>query len=300
MDDLPVGFLTNVLFQEGMSAFPEVVEFAASNGFSTLEIGPTYELTDQLVQTVESRRLEISDLIYCRNLLSEDAEAAAHHRNEVMRRIELAARYGIPIVTLSAGIVAQAQSEVYDNYEAIRPLPARSIESFLAVYQPIVERAEKHGVKIAFENCPLMGNWAISPYLWEQLFDRLQSPQVGLTYDPCHLSWQFMDPYEPILRFRERIFHLHAKDVEIDWQRLKDRGILTDFSWWQTRIPGWGIINWRKLLGLLAQIGYSGSISIEHEDPLFRGSIDRAKRGLLLGKGHLQEAARLIREHPPE
>jgi sugar phosphate isomerase/epimerase len=292
--NFPIGFQTNIFYWEGLHDLEAICDFAVEAGFNAVEIGPTVALEESTVRTIRDRKLAISDLIYCRNLLGADSQAAQGHRREVERRIEFAAEHEIPIVTISAGFDDRGEGETYDSYEAIRPLPERSLEPFLSVYGPLIDQAENRGVNLAIENCPIMGNWAISPYLWERLFEHVGSSRLGLTYDPCHLAWQFIDPYEPLSRFKERIFHFHAKDVEIDGDRLKDRGILTDFTWWKTRIPGWGMINWRRMLEQLQRIDYRGVISIEHEDPLFRGSIEKVKRGLREGLKYLRATQRLL------
>lgn len=151
-----------------------------------------------------------------------------------------------------------------------------------------MELAEQKNVRLAFENCPLMGNIAISPVMWREIFKRLDSNWVGLAYDPSHLVWQFIDPYMPITEFGDKIYHVHAKDTEINRDRLKECGIMTDFSWWNYRIPGHGILNWRKLINELKKAGYQGTISIEHEDPDYEGSLEVVEHGLMLGKEYLK------------
>ena len=177
---------------------------------------------------------------------------------------------------------------VKDRGNMIRRIPVRSLDQVVDVLGPLVELADRRGVKLCFENCPLMGNIAISPVMWSQLFQRLDSPCVGLAYDPSHLVWEMMDPYSPIETFADRILHFHAKDTRIDRQRLARTGILTDFSWWTYCIPGTGELDWAKLLGLLKKIGYNGTISIEHEDPAYEGSLEAVQQGLLQSKAYLE------------
>ena len=68
----------------------------------------------------------------------------------------------------------------------------------------------------------------------------------------------------------------------------KECGILTDFSWWSYRIPGHGLLDWRKLTGELEKAGYQGTVSIEHEDPDYEDSLDLVENGLILGKEYLK------------
>ena len=74
----------------------------------------------------------------------------------------------------------------------------------------------------------------------------------------------------------------------IDRERLARTGILTDFSWWAYAIPGRGELDWAKLLAALKQIGYTGTVSLEHEDALYEGSVEKVQEGLLEGKRYLE------------
>ena len=288
MKELRFGLLTNALYWAGWLSLEEIADWALEHSFSALEIGPTFPADEEEYARVLKKGLSISDLIYCRNLLDPSEEIAQKHRDEVKRRIEIAGSLGIGVVTISAGIVTSIQGKIYDHYEAIRQLPVKSVESFVEVYEPLVRLAESRGVGLAIENCPLMGNWAISPHLWENIFGILDSKSLGLAYDPSHLVWQFMDPYEPLYRFKEKLLLIHAKDTEILHSVLAEKGILTDFSWWRYRVPGWGEIDWRRFLSILGETGYDGYVSIEHEDPLLGRSVEEVKKGILMGKAHLE------------
>lgn len=279
---------TNSLAYEGMTNLANISHWAMENGYAALEIGPTVPLTEEQCESVRKESgVSYAALIYCRNFLSTDAGEAELHISELRRRIELAARLGIDIVVTSTGIDKTIEEGVYDRADSIRRTPARSLDRFLEVFYPIIELAEKLAVRIAFENCPLMGNIAISPEMWTKIFERMGSKNVGLAYDPSHLHWQFIDPYEPIKEFADRIFHFHAKDTEIDRDRLARSGFLTDFKWWQYRIPGGGELDWQRLLSALRGIGYTGYISAEHEDARYEGSLELVQEGLIKSREYL-------------
>lgn len=286
-----VGLMTNILVQEGLKDFSALAEWAEQNGFEDLEVGPTIPLDRAVYEKVMGRGgIRVSSLTYCRNFLSTDAREATLHREELRKRIVFAGELGIEKVVTSTGINKSLEEGVYDRADAIRRIPARSLDEVREVFLPLVELAEKHKVKIAFENCPLMGNIAISPVLWRRLFELLDSPNAGIAYDPSHLVWEMIDPYAPVAEFAGRIFHVHAKDAQIDRTRLAQTGILTDFSWWKYRIPGRGELHWKRLIGELRKIGYDGTISLEHEDEDYTGSLSRVKEGLLLGRACLEAA----------
>lgn len=284
-----IGFMTNFLVKKGLVHLDEIAKWAVEHGFEDLEVGPTVPMERELFERVlEDGRIKITSLTYCRNYLSTDEEEAKEHIKELKRRIAFAGELGIEKIVTSTGIDKTLEEGVYDKADAVRRIPIRSMEQFVRTFDPIVNYAEAKGVKLAFENCPLMGNIAISPVMWRELFRRIDSRQVGLAYDPSHLVWQFIDPYAPILEFKDKIIHVHAKDTEIDEERLKECGILTDFSWWRYRIPGHGRLNWSKLLGCLKASGYGGTISIEHEDPDYEETLDLVKEGLILGEAYLR------------
>lgn len=299
---MKIGFLTNAIVEQskrmGSDAFvrlEQVAQWAEERGFTDLECGPMLPLEwAQYEKVMAEGKISITALIYCRNYLSTDAREAEGHIAELKKRIEFAADLGIEKVITSTGINKSIEEGIYDRDpnvkdrgNMIRRIPARSLDQVVDVLGPLVELADRRGVKLCFENCPLMGNIAISPVMWSQIFRRLDSPCVGLAYDPSHLVWEMMDPYSPIETFADRIFHFHAKDTRIDRERLAKTGILTDFSWWSYCIPGTGELDWQKLLGLLKKIGYNGTISIEHEDPAYEGSLEAVQEGLLRSKAYL-------------
>lgn len=300
---MKIGFLTNALVEQarrsGSDAFstlPQVADWAAAHGFTDLECGPMLPLDRAAYEQVLSEgRIGISALIYCRNYLSTDPEEAAQHLAALRERIEFAGALGIDKVVTSTGIDKSVVEGLYDRDPAlrdrgnlIRRIPAQSLDRVVDLFGPLVELAEKNNVRLCFENCPLMGNIAISPVLWKKIFERLPSDHLGLAYDPSHLVWEMIDPYTPLLEFKDKIFHVHAKDTAIDRVKLARTGILTDFSWWSYRIPGRGELDWRQLLGQLIAEGYDGTISLEHEDAAYEGSVEAVENGLLDGKAWLE------------
>lgn len=301
---MKIGFLTNALVEQarrsGLNAFQtldEVAAWAAAHGFTDLECGPMLPLDRAAYERVLGEgRIAITALIYCRNYLSTDPEEAATHLAELKKRIEFAGALGIDKVVTSTGIDKRIEEGIYDRDpnvkdrgNMIRRIPVRSLDQVVDLYGPLLELAEKNIVRLCLENCPLMGNIAISPVMWRRIFQRLDSDKLGLAYDPSHLVWEMIDPYAPLDEFKDKIFHVHAKDAAIDRARLAETGILTDFSWWSYRIPGRGELDWKKLLSKLKANGYTGTISLEHEDAAYEGTLPAVEQGLLDGKAHLEQ-----------
>ena len=301
---MKIGFLTNALVEQARRSGPntfqtldEVAAWAADHGFTDLECGPMLPLDRAAYERVLGEgRIAITALIYCRNYLSTDPEEAATHLAELKKRIEFAGALGIDKMVTSTGIDKRIEEGIYDRDpnvkdrgNMIRRIPVRSLDQVVDLYGPLLELAEKNNVRLCLENCPLMGNIAISPVMWRRLFQRLDSDKLGLAYDPSHLVWELIDPYAPLDEFKDKIFHVHAKDAAIDRARLAETGILTDFSWWSYRIPGRGELDWKKLLSKLKANGYTGTISLEHEDAAYEGTLPAVEQGLLDGKAHLEQ-----------
>jgi len=112
-------------------------------------------------------------------------------------------------------------------------------------------------------------------------------PELGLAYDPSHLVWQFIDPYLPLREFGHKVMHVHAKDTQILRDTLQDVGIEGQ-GWWRYRVPGWGEMNWTRIISDLSESGYDGVISLEHEDPVWAGSEEKVTHALRLGRDFLR------------
>ena len=127
------------------------------------------------------------------------------HCDALRERIQFAGEMGIEKIVCSTGVTAQ-------SFEGMGFTPEKSLPAVVELAKQFVDLAEKNGVRLCYENCPMMGNIATSPDMWEAIFDAVGSERLGLCYDPSHLVWQFIDPYRNIYKFADKIFHVHAKD----------------------------------------------------------------------------------------
>jgi sugar phosphate isomerase/epimerase len=50
-----------------------------------------------------------------------------------------------------------------------------------------------------------------------------------------------------------------------------------------------GDIDWPAFISRLYEVGYAGALSIEHEDPVWAGSEEKVKEGLVLGGRFLKQ-----------
>jgi sugar phosphate isomerase/epimerase len=300
---MKLGFLT--------APFPdtplgEVAEWAGANGFESLEIacwprstGPARRYAgtshidvgdlsearaSEIVDEVASHGLTISGLGFYPNPMHPDAEvrdAAIAHQKLV---IEAAAKMRVPFFNTFMG--GDSSLHVDANWE-------RALE----IWPPIVEHAKAHGVRITIENCPMIfshdewpagNNIAWSPYIWRRIIETW-GDTIGLNYDPSHLVWLMIDQERFIREFGPHIWHVQAKDVEINRDGLYERGSLSSGIGWQIpRLPGLGEADWGRIFAALWRAGYDGDVAIEHEDRDFEGSDELVKRGFLLARDILR------------
>ena len=172
---------------------------------------------------------------------------------------------------------------------------------FLDTWRPLVACAEEQGVRIGIENCPMLfsgdewpggKNLATTPAIWRRMLKDIPSPSFGLNFDPSHFVWQQMDYLKPLREFRERIFHVHAKDARLDRERLDDVGIMaTPLEFHRPKLPGLGDVNWGRFLSVLADTGYDGPVCVEVEDRAYEGSLEARQSALRQSLRYLQNFA---------
>ena len=222
-------------------------------------------------------QVAISALGYYPNVLSPHAEEADLARRHLEQLIRAAPLLGVETVNTFVG--RDWRHSIDDNWPR-----------FLEVWRPLVRLAEECGVRIGIENCPMLfsadewpggKNLAISPAIWRRMFEAIPSPAFGLNYDPSHLIWQQIDYLLPLAEFAARLFHIHAKDVRIDRQRLNEVGLLANPSQWHSpKLPGLGDIAWGPFFAVLGEVGYRGPVCVEVEDRSYEHSLDARKAAL--------------------
>ena len=229
--------------------------------------------------------LEISSLGYYPNPLHPDASHRAMVIEHLKQVIVAAQMIDVPIVGTFVGRDKDKTLEA--NFDA-----------FAEVWPPIIKFAADHSVKIAIENCPMIftsdewpggNNLAISPSVWRKMFEIIPDANFGLNLDPSHLLWQMIDTERAVHDFKDRIFHVHAKDMQVNREGLYQRGVMSAGMGWQIpRLPGLGEVNWPRFIAALYAAGYDYVLSIEHEDRAFEQTEELVKRGFYIARDVLR------------
>ncbi len=290
----------------GGLSFADLATWAAEAGFEMLEVacwpqakadrryaGVTHIDVASLNETdireiraiLQLNGLSISSLGYYPNPMHPDPEHRLAVIEHLKRVIEAAARLEVALVGTFVG---------RNQFETLQA----NLEAFPTIWAPIVRFAEERGVRIAIENCPMLfskdewpggQNLAVSPSVWRRMFEAVPSEHFGLNLDPSHLLWQMIDIERVVREFSSRIFHVHAKDMEIDRNGLYEHGVLSLGMGWQVpRLPGLGEVNWQRFISSLYAVGYDFVVSVEHEDRRFEGSLELVQRGFLIARDALR------------
>lgn len=205
-----------------------------------------------------------------------DAEGVKQRAaQEVIAAAYAAKNLGIQIVNGFTG------SSIWHLLYGFPPLDPEQInegyEDFARRWKPILDEYEKCQVHFALEVHP--SEIAFDIVTAERALKSLDyHPAFGFNFDPSHFGYQGVDYIEFLRRFHSRIFHVHMKDVEFDWQHPSEAGVFgghTIFGdprrFFNFRSLGRGKIDFEKIIRTLNQINYQGPLSVEWED----GDMDR-------------------------
>jgi len=114
-------------------------------------------------------------------------------------------------------------------------------------------------------------------------------PILGINYDPSHFVWQQIDYIKPIYEFKDRIFHVHYKDIKIYQDKLADVGVMAcPLEYMTPKLPGLGDVDWGKYVSALTDIRCKGNSVIEVEDKACEGSLDDAKKAVIQSARYLR------------
>ena len=293
------------------AAFPElkleeIARWAAENGFESLEItcwpyekaarryagvthinvdGITPQTAKEIRAMLKNYGLDISAMAYYPNPLQADL-IKRNSELEHIKKVILAAEL------LDVSVVGTFVGNDKNKTDV------QNLEEYAKVWPAIVKFAKEHGRKIGIENCPMFfsydewpngNNLAHTPALWRKMWEIIPDDNFGLNLDPSHLILQMIDIERVVREFKDRIFHVHAKDLMIDWEGVYQNGIFSKGMGWQVpRLPGLGDVKWDRFIGSLYSVGYDSFISIEHEDRAFEGSEAKVKQGFLIARDCLR------------
>ncbi|MGM9589664.1 MAG: sugar phosphate isomerase/epimerase family protein [Faecousia sp.] len=287
--------------------FEEMIDTVSEMGFSCVEVAcwpqgkaerryagvshiDVSELDDEkaayILDYCRKKQVEISSLAFYPNTMDGDLEKRAHNIAHLKKVIAASAKLGVNLVTTFIG---------RDQTKSVE----ENIELFREIWPDIIGYAANLGVKVAIENCPMLfgrdqwpggQNLMTTPAIWRKLFAIIDSPYFGINYDPSHFIWQQMDYVKPLYEFRDKIFHVHFKDIKLYPDKLNDCGVMAyPLDYMSPKLPGYGDVNWGRYVSALTDIGYDGYACIEVEDKAFESSRERILDSIRISKRYMDQ-----------
>lgn len=300
---MKLGLVSAIL---GDSDFYELIDIVAENGLNCVEVACwpqgkaarryagvshidvanlTAEKAEELKAYAAGKGVDISSLAYYPNPLDEDLEKRQEVIDHLYKVIDASALMGVNMVTTFIGRMPSKTVSA-------------NIEEAKKVWTPILTHAKEKGVKVAIENCPMLftedewpggQNLFTTPAIWRQVFEALPFDNLGINYDPSHFVWQQIDYIAPLYEFKDKIFHVHYKDIKVYPDKLKDVGIMaTPLQYMSPKLPGLGDVDWGKYVSALTDIGFDGYTVIEVEDKAFEKTVEDVKNSITLSARYLR------------
>jgi len=286
-------------------SFEEMIDNASKNGYACVEVAcwpqgkaerryagvshidvenTSQEYISYVKEYCKNRNIEISSLAFYPNTMDGNLEKREANINHLKKVINMSSLLGVNMVTTFIG---RDQTKTKEE----------NIEIFKTVWPDIIGFAESKGVKVAIENCPMLfgadqwpggQNLFTTPKLWREMFSIIDSDYFGINYDPSHFIWQHIDYIKPLYEFKDKIFHVHCKDIKLYKDKLDDVGIMAyPLEFMSPKLPGLGDVDWAKYISALTDIGYDSFVCVEVEDKAFESSKEKILQSVELSYRYL-------------
>ena len=190
-----------------------------------IELNTNQSYIDEVKLTAKKHGLE---------LLSINADVGSlpgeDRVTSMVKMFDVALKLSIPIVTFRSGGITGDKETIKQEIKYVKK---------------ISKEAESRGITLAFN--PHTGGAIYNTETLLPLLDEIDSPALGLTFDPKELYRAGDDPSEYVLRMGKKIVHANFRDYP---QREQLEATAEE------QIPGRGNIDFPKILRSLKDIGY--------------------------------------------
>jgi sugar phosphate isomerase/epimerase len=177
----------------------------------------------------------------------------------------------VPYLQKAVRFAAAIGAPVVNTDEGIRPewLPDEDIWPVMRyTLTAALQTAARYGVYIGIEPHQSISRTTAG---LKRIGGLVDSPFLKFNYDTGNAFLAGEDPYEGLAAVRDRLIHVHAKDIAVSHAEA-ERGNVTG-----TPVGcacGDGVIDWARVIALLREAGWSGVLSCEC------GTAEQARRSL--------------------
>jgi len=176
--------------------------------------------------------------------------------NYLKQAIRFAAECGAPVVNTDEGPKPPWTTEEEDHV-----LMRYTLTEAAAV-------AEPRGIMIGIEPHQ---QYSKTPKGLDKIYNLVDSPAIGINFDTGNGYLSGEDPIEWLKQVKDRLVHLHAKDISIE-QSTDERGKVTGTP--AGCACGDGVIDWKKVIEVCKTAPRDIALSVEC------GTIEQAERSI--------------------
>lgn len=274
----------------GKMGFGPFCEWAAEVGFEAIDVP---RLTPEVKSALDANGLSVGtvDMPNWSGNLSPDPAVQKAALEEQKRILSEEAERGAHTVfaVLLPADHTQPRRKTFEIWK----------ETYPAVVSEVLEANNlQFAIEAWFGPGPWLPSIGCTPEMLRPMFAAIDSPNLGLCYDPSHLVRVGIDHERFLIEFGKRVKHVHGKDTELlDEMQYLCGNIGSTFGvgygfgdgGWRYTIPGEGTVDWVTVRNRLKDAGYDGFVCVELEDHYYFPEVENQQEGLIAALEYLTD-----------
>jgi sugar phosphate isomerase/epimerase len=252
-----------------MSLF-EWIDLGATLGVEGLELYPGFfasferEYIEHVRAALQRHNLQMPMLCASPDFTQPDPAARKAEVERYKQWIDLVAFFDAPQPRTCRVLSGQRRPEISED---------DGVAMVVECIEAVLPYAAERGVTLALENHYKDGYWTYPEFaqqlpVFRRILDAIDSPVLGVNYDPSNALLAGDDPLVVLEAVKQRVVSMHASDrgllpgYTLDDLRAQEQGVGYARILQHGEI-GTGMINYPAIVATLREVGFSGWISIE-------------------------------------
>ena len=250
------------------NTFEQCVSEMALAGFTGCEVGNKYPKDPKVLgKALELRNMEICNQWFSSFLISRPFdEVQAEFRNQ----LEFLRAMGAKVIGASEqsySVQGQMDTPVFGHKYVMNDEEWNLLCDGLNKLGKIAK--EEYGISLTFHHH--MGTVVQDADEVERLMNGTDPEYLSLLYDTGHFAYCGADPLEMVRKYKDRIKHVHLKDIRkevVEQVKREELSFLAGVRMGAFTVPGDGCIDFEPIFKVLEDNGYEGYMLVEAEqDP---------------------------------
>ena len=247
------------------NTFEQCVSEMALAGFTGCEVGNKYPKDPKVLgKALELRNMEICNQWFSSFLISRPFdEVEAEFRNQ----LEFLRAMGAKVIGASEqsySVQGQMDTPVFGHKYVMNDEEWNLLCDGLNKLGKIAK--EEYGISLTFHHH--MGTVVQDADEVERLMNGTDPEYLSLLYDTGHFAYCGADPLEMVRKYKDRIKHVHLKDIRkevVEQVKREELSFLAGVRMGAFTVPGDGCIDFEPIFKVLEDNGYEGYMLVEAE-----------------------------------